>query len=681
MTKRWEQSLRTLNDVPAPLDRIRDRASAGPRGGPEFEPPPRRQRVVAGVVAFAVFAAVGVFAWRAFDPTSSQTIGVPTGNLPTLSVKLQSAGFIDSAPDSSTLRVDTVIDYGDAHEESFTSTIPDGAIVDWVGVDSVTPFVPGPTVGSTVSITADGYDARVLVGAPQDWPNFGRFDRIDRLPMTPGDYVLLFEADYPEGTAMTARRVQVVEPGVLQLSLMESSNRGLVHATAYVDGHGINGFLSERSYTVGDLGGQVMPQRPVFDDQRPLVLTDGSRIILGLPANKASAGLVENYEETPDHLPVDLLGDDPRVPSAPGASLLAVDAIWTHGKLGYSRNGTKEKVRFFFPIEVVPGENQPSSEPSLVSPAADVQEFSVGEGAGRLAFAYGSIWVAEPTGVIRVDPATGEVFASIEVPGITPAGTDLPFSQYGGTDQGSSIAPAAGLVWVTAEPKIVGIDPATNTVVTSVAESSSVVNIASAGDLLLVGGMAEGNGDVRLIDPTASGNIYVESRSAFLDAFPQVLATAQWYWAASGTVEQPPGASRWSTDFTVAQTISVPAIRSMTEAGGNVWMTSETSLYRFDTQSWDQGGSSTKASDEIEPELTVSLAEPSIVAGDPTSLWLLVTGESTSQLIELDPASGGAISPPISLAHVGAAEMIVVAGQPWITFRDEGLLVTFAPVG
>ena len=60
-----------------------------------------------------------------------------------------------------------------------------------------------------------------MIGTPEDWPSFDSFERIDRLPSTPGEYVLLFEADYPEGTAMTARLVQVVEAGALQLVLTE----------------------------------------------------------------------------------------------------------------------------------------------------------------------------------------------------------------------------------------------------------------------------------------------------------------------------------------------------------------------------------------------------------------------------------------------------------------------------
>jgi hypothetical protein len=496
--------------------------------------------------------------------------------------------------------------------------------------------------------------------------------------------VLLFEADYPEGTAMTARRVQIVGPRVLQLALIESSMKlGITRATAYVDGEGVDGFLSERFYMVSDVGGEAPPLRPVFEDPTRLVVTDGTPIVLGLPAAEASAGLTERYAKTPDHLPIDLLGPEPTLTSSPGDYLLAVDAKWAHGKVGYASNGTRETVRFFFPIEVVPAtENEssapasPSTDPSAAG-APNLQETLLEHGAGRLSFAYGALWVAEPSGVARIDPATGEVVARIEVPGITPAGTQLAFSEYGGTDRGSSIAAAAGLIWVTAEPKIIGIDPSSNTVVTSISESSSIVNIAPASnDHLLVGGMAEGNGDLRLIDPTAKGSIYLEERGVFLDAFPQVLATDHWYWATSGTVKGLPAASRWSTDFSVAQTISVPAIRSATQSAGSVWMTGETSLYKF-----DEAESSSDVVEEIEPDLTLALEGPSIVAGDSTSLWLLEATGSTYRLIHLDPQSGEPMLTSISLAYGGPAEITVVEGQPWITFRDEGLLVTLSATG
>jgi hypothetical protein len=69
MTERWEQQLRDLH-VQAPLEMWR-RVQEGPRREPPVGPPPRRERVVAAVVALAVFAAVGAFAWRAFNPRST----------------------------------------------------------------------------------------------------------------------------------------------------------------------------------------------------------------------------------------------------------------------------------------------------------------------------------------------------------------------------------------------------------------------------------------------------------------------------------------------------------------------------------------------------------------------------------------------------------------------------------
>jgi hypothetical protein len=73
MPARWERELRTIKNVPAPLERIRDRAARGPERLPAHDLPPRRQRVAAGVVAAAVFLAAGAFALRAWqtDPKAA----------------------------------------------------------------------------------------------------------------------------------------------------------------------------------------------------------------------------------------------------------------------------------------------------------------------------------------------------------------------------------------------------------------------------------------------------------------------------------------------------------------------------------------------------------------------------------------------------------------------------------
>jgi hypothetical protein len=73
MPTRWERELRTIKNVPAPLERIRDRAARGPERLPAHDLPLRRQRVAAGVVAAAVFLAAGAFALRAWrsDPKAA----------------------------------------------------------------------------------------------------------------------------------------------------------------------------------------------------------------------------------------------------------------------------------------------------------------------------------------------------------------------------------------------------------------------------------------------------------------------------------------------------------------------------------------------------------------------------------------------------------------------------------
>ena len=212
--------------------------------------------------------------------------------------------------DGMTRRVDTVIDYGDAHEENFTSTTPDGAVVEtrWVGVDDLTRFVPGPTAGSGVTIEADGDDPRVLIGPPDAWPDIGRFERIDRLPTTPGDYVLIFQADYPEGTASTARRVEIVEPGVLQLVPKIAGDRPEAGATGYLEGAAIKGRPTALELE------DPLPTAP-----RAIYVPVDARIHVVGDVDEARAGLYGIDDDGWDtlRLPIDLLEGSPEVPRGP----------------------------------------------------------------------------------------------------------------------------------------------------------------------------------------------------------------------------------------------------------------------------------------------------------------------------------------------------------------------------
>jgi heat shock protein HslJ len=365
MPERWERRLQALAEVQAPpsIDR---RLEEGPRG--HDAGPTTKGRVAAALVAFAVFAAAGAFAWRAFDGDPARTLSAAPDKPPTLSIGLQSAGFVEDMPEDEDpwLQVDAVIDYGDLHVEEETSTTPTGAIVEWVHVEDLTPLVPGPVVGSPVAITSDGGDARVMIGDPVDWPNFDRFERIDALPTEQGDYVLIFAADYAEGMAMTARAVTLVPPGTVQLTVEEGGSPDAATASASVDGAMVEGFLSTSWFMGGDLGGQSEPRSPSFENVPRLEIVEGARIVLSTPADAATAGLFADGMAAPDRLPTDLMEGTWEPSEPPGSYDLVVEATWRHGKTGWAQTGTKERARFVFPVEIVGPEESTSTPPTSV---------------------------------------------------------------------------------------------------------------------------------------------------------------------------------------------------------------------------------------------------------------------------------------------------------------------------
>lgn len=91
MTERWERVVKTLADVDAP-DSVRARYEEGPRGGGDT--PSARRRVSAAIVAFAVFAAAGVFTWRAFERTDPSVDRPPVDAV----VPLSEAALLDDVP-------------------------------------------------------------------------------------------------------------------------------------------------------------------------------------------------------------------------------------------------------------------------------------------------------------------------------------------------------------------------------------------------------------------------------------------------------------------------------------------------------------------------------------------------------------------------------------------------------
>src|SRR6185503_5738940 len=98
MPQRWEHELDRLNGLSAPTS-VRERIASGPQGDGPDPSPNRRQRVIAGVVAFALFALALAFAAKAFGgrTVSPAAVSDPAAVVLTFSTQTQSGSSYPSA--------------------------------------------------------------------------------------------------------------------------------------------------------------------------------------------------------------------------------------------------------------------------------------------------------------------------------------------------------------------------------------------------------------------------------------------------------------------------------------------------------------------------------------------------------------------------------------------------------
>jgi WD40 repeat protein len=315
-------------------------------------------------------------------------------------------------------------------------------------------------------------------------------------------------------------------------------------------------------------------------------------------------------------------------------------------------------------------ETSPPPGPRQVQPV--VRTFELAAGVGHMDYAFGSLWVVGDDGVIRIDPTTGEVVAEIPVDGITSLGDS-------GAKDWSWITSGAGRVWVTAEPDIVGIDPARNEITQRFTYESAVSRLTFTDGLIVAGGSAEGNGDIRLIDPRTETYVEGGGLAAPLAGGPSVLVTRDWYWAGGETHEGGAALVRNSKDGSTQEAIQgIESFDSFAAAGGFVWVTGGDRLYRVD-DTYDGPAPSPQSvfpveTDAVSAEIAIEgLAQ---VASDGARLWLLEgTEDGSSSLTEIDPVTGEDRSAPVMLAGDGPAEVAVAGGDAWVSFRNSGLLI------
>jgi hypothetical protein len=207
MPERWVDDLQRLRTLEPSAD-VWERSQRGPRGDGM---PPRRDRVVAGVVALVVFAAAGTFAWRALRPGESERVPVGPAQ-PRATVT-----FLGSDPEYPGYPSASLTFEGETRAGQVSSYGWDGAIIDTEIPAYVDPLeLPA---GALLEIAGDASsvegEIRVVMGVEESppvsapeagfpWELYTPLDLTSNetaLDLPPGRYVLAFEATWPEGTA------------------------------------------------------------------------------------------------------------------------------------------------------------------------------------------------------------------------------------------------------------------------------------------------------------------------------------------------------------------------------------------------------------------------------------------------------------------------------------------------
>ncbi len=375
MTKRWERALRALDDVEVPADRIRERARREPSGdgpGPMRSP---RQRVVAGVVAFAVFIAAGAFAWRMLQPTSSQVGGTNPGPLVLRAAPAEG----DPEPGVEPQAVAS-LHLGDVEVPMLSAfTVSGGGDVglgtpgqEWDVAPEDYVAVPADTAVRVADAGADPltvelWDASQRLVTAIDPLGDAPFARVD-----PGRYRLYVDAHWSsadggwiEGEFQFG--VEIVAPMdpkppagtiVARFYVEETTHGGSGPSATLTTPDGtIDGTPTSFSWETGSSIGYVDTVTPEFTDEDfvpvPVgsllaVETDGSEVELTLheqgtyPFKK-----VEPYGPVTDPVPLN---------QTPGKYILHLTPVWEEGTVNY-----------YFPIELVGAEPPPASANALLS--------------------------------------------------------------------------------------------------------------------------------------------------------------------------------------------------------------------------------------------------------------------------------------------------------------------------
>jgi hypothetical protein len=340
MPKRWEQELDRLNDVKAPSS-VRDRVTSDSHDHRNDPTPNRRQRTIAGVVAFAVFALALAFAAKAFGGRTVSPGGA-VSNPAVFTFLVKDDAGTGSYPDA-TLTFEGAVVGGNG--ASYGWKVGNAAaVVDTFGAEFqlgnwvVLPAGTAIEVAGSAETVTGWLDQPVGDSEPPshlyELPTSGA-----RIPGDAGRYVLEFTAHWPQGVREFYFPIKVVTGDVgasLTLQATPDPTASLAYRGAAAPVQ-VGGYCWGNGQSPTCTNGGAGP----FATDQYLQIPQRTELNVypAFEVEKYSLGLAAG--DDPVHQTGPVLPFNGRF-DEPGSFVLILSASWSQGD-----------VQFFFPVEVV----------------------------------------------------------------------------------------------------------------------------------------------------------------------------------------------------------------------------------------------------------------------------------------------------------------------------------------
>jgi hypothetical protein len=305
----------------------------------------------------------------------------------------------------------------------------------------------------------------------------------------------------------------------------------------------------------------------------------------------------------------------------------------------------------------------PATQPAPLVVSARI---AIARGLTDVATGFGAVWVAGAEGVAHVDPATGEVVADIRVPGT---------GDYG------RIAVGQGSVWVTAPElrpdgsrgNLVRIDPATDEVTATINIGGPIQGLAT-GDGSVWVTVPDGAASTvyrvdasteRVADRTRVG----EGAGPVVFAGGSVWVTHEW---ANGSVDRIDPATG-----NVVDELDVPNVQAA--GAGSLWGASGDAVLRIDPESGDVLARipiPRAQQAAFEGSTVWVLVSPR--SSDP-ELFEPVAG--TAVVVRIDPATDRPTGDPVTLDDLQPIALAAGEPGAWVVDYYDGFLSRIEPEG